>query len=183
MKKNYLVLTAVLLFGSTHAQAQVAEPTPAPAAGVAKSSRPATRPADPSPEASTTKPDPSTGGKGAPVLPKEKAQPVRLVRFDKPPTIDGKLDDEAWQHAVLLKDFYQVQPGDNIAPSQPTEVMLGFDPKFLYIAFHCYDDPTKVRANIPKRDQIFEDDYVGILLDTFNDQRKAYELSFNCILF
>jgi hypothetical protein len=60
-----------------------------------------------------------------------------------------------------------------------TEVLLGYDPKFLYIAFHCYDEPDKVRANIPKRDNIFEDDYVGILFDTFNDTRKAYEFDFN----
>ena len=69
--------------------------------------------------------------------------------------------------------------GDNIAPSQPTEVFLGYDSRFLYVAFHCYDDPSKVRANIAKRDDIFNDDYVGMLLDTFNDHRKAYELDFN----
>jgi hypothetical protein len=113
------------------------------------------------------------------VLPPEKAQPVRLPLFDKPPVIDGKLDDEVWKHAIVLKDFYQVQPGDNIAPSKPTEVMLGRDAKFMYIAFHCYDEPDKVRANIPKRDNIFDDDYVGILFDTFNDSRKAYEFDFN----
>ena len=79
----------------------------------------------------------------------------------------------------MLKDFYQVQPGDNIAPSKPTEVMLGYDSKFLYVAFHCYDEPDKVRATIAKRDNIWNDDYVGILFDTFNDGRKAYEFDFS----
>jgi hypothetical protein len=102
-----------------------------------------------------------------------------MPKFDKPPAIDGKLDDEIWKQAIVLKDFYQVQPGDNIAPSKPTEVMLGYDSKFLYIAFHCYDEPDKVRATIPKRDNIFNDDYVGILFDTFNDKRKAYEFDFS----
>src|SRR5881397_148283 len=69
------------------------------------------------------------------VLPPGKSQPVRLPRFDKPPVIDGKLDDEIWKHAIVLKDFYQVQPGDNIAPSKLTEVMLGYDAKFIYVAF------------------------------------------------
>jgi len=113
------------------------------------------------------------------VLPPEKTQPVRLPSFDKAPVIDGKLDDEVWKQAILLKDFYQVQPGDNIAPSKPTEVMLGHDTKFLYIAFRCFDEPDKVRATIAKRDNIFNDDYVGILFDTFNDSRKAYEFDFN----
>ena len=102
-----------------------------------------------------------------------------MPRFSKPPVIDGKLDDEVWKQAAVLKDFYQIQPGDNIAPSKPTEVFLGYDSKFLYVAFHCFDEPDKVRANIPKRDNIFDDDYVGILFDTFNDHRKAYEFDFN----
>src|SRR5947207_15868240 len=67
------------------------------------------------------------GGKPALVLPPEKAQPVKMPKFEKPPIIDGKLDDEAWKSATVLKDFYQVQPGDNIAPSRPTEVMIGYD--------------------------------------------------------
>ena len=43
----------------------------------------------------------------------------------------------------------------------------------------CFDDPAQVRANIPKRDNVWDDDYVGILFDTFNDQRRAYEFDFN----
>ncbi|HEY0730574.1 MAG TPA: sugar-binding protein, partial [Pyrinomonadaceae bacterium] len=117
--------------------------------------------------------------KGSFVLPPEKSNPVVVPRFDKPPVIDGKLDEEVWQRAVVLKDFYQIQPGDNTAPSKPTEVLLGFDPKFLYIAFKATDEPDKVRATVAKRDNIFQDDYVGFFLDTFNDKRKAFEVFFN----
>src|SRR4030095_3209120 len=118
-------------------------------------------------------------GKAALSLPPEKANPVKITLFAKAPSIDGKLHDDVWQGAAVLKDFYQIQPGDNLVPQYRTEVMLGYDPKFLYIAFHCFDDPGKVRANVPKRDQIWDDDYVGILFDTFNDQRRAYEFDFN----
>jgi hypothetical protein len=121
----------------------------------------------------------NTSGKPAIVVPPEKAQPVRMPKFEKPPVIDGKLDEEIWKAAAVLKDFYQTQPGDNIAPTKPTEVFLGYDAKFLYIAFHCFDEPDKVRATIPKRDNIWNDDYVGILFDTFNDGRKAYEFDFS----
>jgi hypothetical protein len=161
---------------STQAPAAPSSPSPAPAASE-KSTE-----ADTSPKptkVSASDPKISAARRGAPALPPEKAQPVKLPLFDKPPVIDGKLDDEIWKKAVVLKDFYQVQPGDNIAPSKPTEVMVGYDPKFLYLAFHCYDEPDKVRATIPKRDDIWNDDYVGILFDTFNDKRKAYEFDFN----
>ncbi|MFL6254120.1 MAG: hypothetical protein ACJ74T_03795, partial [Pyrinomonadaceae bacterium] len=119
--------------------AKAASPTPVPASSPA---------ASPSPTATAAAPAPK---KGVPALPPEKAQPVRIVRFDKAPVIDGKLDDEIWKTAAVLKDFYQINPGDNIAPSKPTETMLGFDAKFLYIAFHCYDEPGKVQATVPKR--------------------------------
>ncbi|HET6851470.1 MAG TPA: carbohydrate binding family 9 domain-containing protein [Pyrinomonadaceae bacterium] len=131
--------------------------------------------------ASTPAPDAKTSAKPKDgfVVPPEKSQPVTIPKFDKPPVIDGKLDEEVWQKAAVLKDFYQIQPGDNVPPSKPTEVLIGFDPKFLYIAFKVTDEPDKVRATVAKRDNIFNDDYVGFMLDTFNDKRKAFEIFFN----
>ena len=113
------------------------------------------------------------------VLPPEKASPAAVPRFEAAPIIDGQLDDDVWRSAAVFKDFYQTDPGDNIAPSRPTEVLLGYDSKFLYIGFRAFDEPASVRATLAKRDEIFDDDYVGVLLDTFNDQRRAYELFFN----
>ncbi len=112
-------------------------------------------------------------------IPPEKAVPVSIARFEKSPVIDGRLDDEAWKSATVLKDFFQVNPGDNIEPSKQTEVLIGYDSKILYIAFRAHDESGKVRATVPKRDNIFSDDYVGMFLDTFNDKRKAYALFFS----
>jgi hypothetical protein len=109
----------------------------------------------------------------------KKRQAVSVTRFDKPPVIDGKLDEEAWLTAAVLQDFYQTQPADNVAPSQLTKVFLGYDKENLYIGFHAYDEPGRVRATIAKRDGVLEDDNVRIYLDTFNDQRKAYVFIFN----
>ncbi|MGH9882096.1 MAG: DUF5916 domain-containing protein, partial [Pyrinomonadaceae bacterium] len=136
--------------------------------------------ANPTPSSSSNPASPAApAAKGAVVLPAEKAKPVILPKFEKPPVIDGKLDDAVWNSAVVLKDFYQIQPGDNLPPSKPTEVLIGYDPKFLYIAFRAFDEPDKVRATVAKRDNIFQDDYVGFFLDTFNDKRKAFEMFFN----
>lgn len=93
--------------------------------------------------------------------------------------IDGKLDDEVWKQAVVFRDFYQWRPSDTQPASVKTEVLAGYDSRFIYFAFHCYDDPSKVRTTVAKRDAIFDDDVVGVLLDTFNDKRRAYELFFN----
>jgi hypothetical protein len=109
----------------------------------------------------------------------EKIAPVGVTRFDKAPVIDGKLDEEVWKSAVVFKDFVQYRPSDLVAPSQPTEVRVGYDSKFLYVGFHAFDEQGKVRATIAKRDAVFDDDWVGVWLDTFNDGRRAYELIFN----
>ncbi|HZT57583.1 MAG TPA: DUF5916 domain-containing protein [Pyrinomonadaceae bacterium] len=109
----------------------------------------------------------------------EKVNPVKLTRFDKPPVIDGKMDEDVWKTATVFKDFVQFRPGELQAPSLQTEVRIGYDAKFLYVGFHCFDDPSKVRATVPKRDNVFDDDWVGVWLDTFNDGRRAYELIFN----
>jgi Domain of unknown function (DUF5916)/Carbohydrate family 9 binding domain-like len=158
---------------SVETPSPVASPAPSPKTSNSKStSTNGTKAND------SGKPDSATA-KSAVTVPPEKAQPITIPKFEKPPVIDGKLDDVAWQSAAVLKDFYQIQPGDNLPPSKPTEVLIGYDPKFLYVAFRVIDEPDKVRATVAKRDSIFNDDYVGMMLDTFNDQRKAFEFFFN----
>jgi hypothetical protein len=143
-------------------------------------SQPPPPPSSIAPETNKTpepaKPAPS---KNAIALPPEKSKPVQVARFDAAPVIDGRLDDEVWKKAAVLKDFYQINPGDNIAPSKPVEVLIGYDSKTLYIAFRAPDEAGKVRATVAKRDSIWDDDNVGMFIDTFNDKRKAYALFFN----
>jgi hypothetical protein len=158
----------------------VASSTPSPASASATATSPAATAESAVPKPTSTPASPGApAAKGAVVLPPEKANPVTVPKFETPPVIDGKLDEPVWQKAAVLKDFYQIDPGDNIAPSKPTEVLIGYDPKFLYIAFRAFDEPDKVRSTVAKRDNIFQDDYVGFYLDTFNDKRKAFEMFFN----
>lgn len=114
-----------------------------------------------------------------PAISPEKQEALVIKKFAQKPLIDGRLDEEEWKDAPIAKDFYQVQPGDNLPPSQNSEVKFGYDEKNLYIAFHAYDEPEKIRSSVAKRDEIFADDYIGVYLDTFNDKRKAYIFFFN----
>src|SRR5258708_5819817 len=101
--RNFCVCVALIFLGSYSICAQeLTSPPPKPAASPAK-----TTPSEPA----TAKSNVTKSGRTPIVLPPEKTRPVQLVRFDKPPLIDGKLDDEVWKRAVVLKDFYQTQPG------------------------------------------------------------------------
>ena len=112
-------------------------------------------------------------------LPPEKLNPVKIPKVETPIVIDGKPDEEVWKQSFVFKDFYQTGPGDNVAPSKPTEVMVVYDEKHLYIAFKCWDEKDKIRATIAKRDEVTGEDNVRVWLDTYNDQRRAYVLAFN----
>jgi hypothetical protein len=107
------------------------------------------------------------------------AKVVRPVRFERAPVIDGRIDDAVWAGAARLDGFRQVQPGDNLEPSQRTEVLVGYDRHALYLAFRADEASGKVRATLANRDAIAADDNVGIYLDTFRDRRRAYYIFFN----
>src|SRR5215475_1250054 len=175
--KNILLSIFAASFLSVPVCARTIHTPEAPLALASPAPSPKVDPKKKNGESNNGKADP-TPGKSF-VVPAEKAKPVTIPKFDKPPLIDGKLDEAVWLTAAVLKDFYQIQPGDNIAPAKPTEVLIGYDPKFLYIAFRVTDEPDKIRSTVAKRDNIFNDDYVGFMLDTFNDQRKAFECFFN----
>ncbi|HEX6126348.1 MAG TPA: DUF5916 domain-containing protein [Pyrinomonadaceae bacterium] len=131
---------------------------------------------------SPTEPEKKTG---AVVEPPEnpryvsKKSPVEIPRFTAPPVIDGVLNDEVWKSAAVFGDFLQTSPGDNVAPTHPTEFMMAYDSKNLYMAYKVTQDPSTVRATVARRDNIFNDDYVLVYIDTFNDQRQAYVIFFN----
>src|SRR5690349_17805804 len=113
-------------------------------------------------------------------IPAEKARPIIIPKIDPVGmTIDGKPDEEAWKTAAVFKDFYQTSPGDNTPPSKPTEVLMMYDEKNLYVAFKCWDDKDKIRASVAKRDNVYGEDNVRMWIDTYNDQRRAYVLGFN----
>jgi len=113
------------------------------------------------------------------MIPNDRSRPVTIPKFDASPVIDGKLDDEVWKKAAVFDNFIQIQPGDNIAPSRETIAYVGYDEKYLYVAFHAFEDPSLIRATIANRDDVDADDNVRFTLDTFNDQRRAYVFYFN----
>lgn len=94
--------------------------------------------------------------------------------------VDGSLDETAWNEALVLELAYEVQPGENVPAPVRTEVLLTYDIAHLYIAFRCYDpDPSAIRAHLSDRDQVGGDDWAGVVLDTFNDERRSFDFVAN----
>jgi hypothetical protein len=59
-------------------------------------------------------------------------------------------------------------------------VRAAYDDRFLYFAFHCVDpEPGKVRSTISRRDNMFNDDWVGLSLDSVGNGQQSYDLFIN----
>ena len=64
--------------------------------------------------------------------------------------------------------------------AQQTEVRAVYDERYLYFAFRCLDpEPGKVRSTISRRDNMFDDDWVGLSLDSVGNGQSAYDLFIN----
>lgn len=76
---------------------------------------------------------------------------------------------------VKVENFTQRLPDDGDPSQQRTEVYVGYDQERLYAVFLAFDsEPDQIRANMSSRENIEADDFVGITIDTFNDQRAAF---------
>lgn len=94
--------------------------------------------------------------------------------------VDARLDEAAWDTALSMELNYESYPGDNIPAMVRTTCLLTYDDTHLYVAFRAYDpEPEKIRAHYSDRDAPFNDDMIGVMLDTFNDERRAYEFFLN----
>ena len=105
-------------------------------------------------------------------------QPVKAAT---PPLLDGILDDEAWKNAAVVDDpWITYNPVNGNELPQRTRAYLTYDDQNLYFAFHCLDSsPDQIKTSLCKRDGIFEDDWVGLSLDTVGGKKYGYEFFVN----
>ncbi len=117
---------------------------------------------------------------GAGELIDQAAREIKAGMLATAPKIDGVMSAGEWKDATPFALSYQTFPGENIAPTERTEAMIGYDKEHLYLAFHAYDsDPAAIRARVARRDDLGGDDFITVWLDTYNDRRRAYLFRFN----
>jgi hypothetical protein len=108
------------------------------------------------------------------------AQPaLPAVRSVAPPTIDGVVGDEEWQGAALASEFVQYEPQRGDRSRFATQALVLYDDRTLYVAFRAPDSEPLV-AELTQRDtDLFTDDAVIVLLDSFFDRQSAYYFMVN----
>ncbi len=101
---------------------------------------------------------------------------VQAARVDEAPEIDGIPDDDIWELAIPVnEDFIQHRPDCGESMSERTEIRLLFDDRALYVALIMHDShPEEFTRIISPRDYNFMSEWIGVWLDTFNDDNNAY---------
>lgn len=89
--------------------------------------------------------------------------------------VDAVLDEEVWQRAVWTSDFLQREPIEGAEPTVRTEVAFAYDETNLYVAGRMYDpDPSRIRANLARRDDSGESDRLKISIDSYENRQTYY---------
>lgn len=109
---------------------------------------------------------------------------IDIPRLERAPTLEdfpGMVPtSEIARQMRKLNQFTQRNPHDGTPASQRTEAYVGYTTKNLYVVFLCFDsDPSGIRAHMNRREDIQEDDQVGMFIDTFHDYRHAYTIYVN----
>jgi len=107
--------------------------------------------------------------------PRATAIPRIELPSDRALVLDGHADESAWSEAATVELAYETRPGDNTAPAARTVAKILHTEDALWVSIRAEDpDPSAIRAFLRDRDALWNDDFVGFELDTFDDQRRAY---------
>lgn len=102
---------------------------------------------------------------------------VKAVRIHGDVKLTGRLTDPRWKLASRVELNYEIQPGQDTPAPQKTTVLTMYNSRYIYFGFICHDtDPSKIRAHVTERDNAFDDDFVGVIFDTYDDHQRAYEV-------
>jgi hypothetical protein len=94
-------------------------------------------------------------------------------------TVDGQLEESVWAQAAILTGFSEYTPVDGRPAEDSTEVLVWYSPTAIWFGVRAFERHGAVHASIANRDRIGSDDWIEILLDTFNDHRQALVFGVN----
>ena len=95
--------------------------------------------------------------------------------------IDGILNEDDWNAAVIASDFFQNYPNDTSYALTKTEVKVTYNIEFIFIGAICYDDiPGEFVIQSLKRDFSYPvSDAFAVYIDPFNDHLNGFSFAVN----
>ena len=104
-------------------------------------------------------------------------QSIYLQRLEGHITLDGKVNEKAWEKIDPLP-LVTHWPEFGNAPSDPTQLRIAYDDNYIYFSGICLAAKENILAASFKRDLFsLGTDYISLTLDTFNDNENALSFS------
>ncbi len=104
---------------------------------------------------------------------------IQIPKLRSRPRLEQFLNGASRADMKHIDDFRQRQPGDGVPSTRKTVAWIGYDDQNFYAVFVCHSAVGETRARLAKREDIFSDDVVGVILDTYHDHQRGYEFFVN----
>ena len=114
-------------------------------------------------------------------LPAKASRHATAAHAERPPRMDGTLDDALWETGPAVGDFRQREPLQTEPATDKTEVHILYDSRHIYFGIHCYDqDPQGIVATQLRPDLSQDlDDNFAIMIDPTLSRRNGYIFQVN----
>ena len=92
--------------------------------------------------------------------------------------IDGLLNEDAWKDAAEISGFTEFRPKVGAAEKNEsrTEAFMMYTDEGIYFGGHCYEQiKDSVTAELKGRDGFGNNDFVGLIIDTYKDHLNGFE--------
>lgn len=91
-------------------------------------------------------------------------------------TIDGKLDEPAWQEAETYSDFITIRPNPGLTPKHDTEVKVLYNDHSLYVSAFMKDvSRDSIMTELVERDDVGNTDFFLVMIDTYQGGNEGNE--------
>ncbi len=106
---------------------------------------------------------------------------LHAIKITEKISIDGRLDEPAWAGAARAIEFTQKEPDEGESASEKTEVAVLYDTENLYFGVVANDSEAGhvIISELKKDFTVDTGDSFQIVLDTFHDERNAYQFIIN----
>lgn len=106
---------------------------------------------------------------------------IVIPKLEHPPRLE-EFENGERKDMLKVEGFTQRERNDGQPSTRSTKVYLGYDDRNLYVIFLCGERGT-IRAQMLNRGNpaLYSDDFVTVQLDTFHDQRHAYQFASNAL--
>ena len=103
---------------------------------------------------------------------------LQIKRINSAIKIDGLLSDTAWKGAPVADKFVELRPTPFLQESaeNATEIYFLYDNEGIYIGGYLHEkDKDSIASELIGRDGFGNNDFIGIIFDTYYDKLNGFE--------